>query len=797
MATQQVYGPQLPKAPTSGSYGPEAPWDAQKKKQFLQSHGYSEGEAQSMMMGGNPMQKQAPKPAAPVQPQKAGAGMAQKGLAVHPDAYESLKAQGQTPDFIADQMAQSSPHFASQLAKIRKKFGGDPAATEAFLNTRFYGDTSYAPNAPTEKKGYIGRTLDRIYQAGTGVQDTLNSYNQGDITAGQAAIRGSQKIFSGILSPALEASSSVVGYGLEKTGAGEAIAGLAQDVASSNLGQTVAPYVNRAVEGYQNLPEDSGFRDLASIGKAGLDALDVYGTGKTVKYGGNLLKQTAQHPLQTIRHPVNAAKLKFGGQPAAPVSQGPRELVGKAKEAVDKGVDRKFMEFVGEQNPDTRAVMSKMTDAAKEGSEKLGGTLKHKEILGGQMMENAAHVLQEKQNVGKALKAMKTAVADDIVDLSDDYMEVLTQLQNKGAVINDKGKIISLAGASDDNIPLLQQTLDFLQPDDAGRVIKKGKDIDLWRSKMFEEMNSAKAKLQPSAAGQSTFGFAENVTNKARRSALTRMAKGNRNLLAANDAYEELSTEASKFLKAIGYKGKLNVDAITAKDLKAGEIALRTLGNASADSREAFTSLIQTARKYGRISNVDEMALIRYADALEDLFPITPTRSLAGQVSRGTRDAAGNLIEDVVGGGSIKKGILNRASEPVMKIYDKIRGLTPENQYRLLKEVLDSPPDTPFFTVAQQALPDEIADDLGRARGVDAGDMKPIAQDELSRLTPEEKATGIIGGSDYPDNLDDVPLSQLDPQGVTDAAQAEAILKSGGSLDDALKTANDNVPPKQ
>lgn len=633
------------------------------------------------------------------------------------DFLEQGRKTGLTDDAIADQMAMSSPNFASQLKKIRTKFGGDPAATAAFLNTRFYGDTTYTPEAPPEKKGFVGRTLDRIYNAGLGLRQQLDDYNAGEISSGQAVVRGAAEIGSGILSPALEASSTVIGGAMRATGLDQGIRNVAQEVAQSDVGQTVAPYVNKAAQTFQDSPKSSWMRDAAAVGKFGIDALDFYGSGQALKLGTQGLKaagHAVRHPIQTVR-----------GQ-----SRQVGELQGSAKAAVDKGMDEKFMSFVAGQNADTRAVMAKMTTEAERGSKLLGGTTRHKEVLGGQMLDNIAYVMDEKQTVGKALNAMKAAVADEPVNLTDDLMKFVEELRNKGAVVDDKGKIRALAGASDDNIPLLQQTLDFLMPDDAGNVIRRGREVDLWRQKMFQEMNSAKAKLQPSSAGQSALGFAEKVTNNIRRAALNRMAKGNSRMIAANDAYEELATETSKFLKAIQYKGKLSVDEITGKQLRAGEVALRTLGNAAGEPRAAFESLIATARKYGRKSTVDEMALIRYVDALEDVFPIAPTRSLRGEVSRGSRDAMGNMTQDIIESGGSKVGILNRISEPAMKVYDKMRGLTPENRFKLLMEVLEAPPETEFFSIMDDVLPDAEVDKIGKAtvKGVVAAEMVPVAK---------------------------------------------------------------------
>ena len=688
----------------------QKPFNEAQKQEFLKQHGYSTQESHDLMAGRNPIAKNTVQ-YAPKQTAKAGAGMAKNGLALSPDTLSMLRSQQVPDDVIADEMAKTSPHFASQLQKIRKKFQGDPDATSAFLNTRFYGDPQYNPakNDPEKGKNYVTKTLDHIYQSAQdvlGEGGVMQQYNRGDINALQAVNRSAQAIYHGALTPVLDPANDLTEFALDKTGASGLIQSGVQAARESEIGKAVEPYVQGAIEGYKNLPAGSPIRDLASAGQAGLDTLTVLGADAAVKMVQRAVGQAVKHPFQTIRHPIQSGKSVWTGETMSTGTQGPttetRQLTGTAKTAVDKGMDEKFMTFVADQNADTRAVMSKMTEAAKEGGDVLGGTVKHKEILGGQMMDIAAYVLEKKQAIGKAIGAMKTSLADEMFNLSDDYDDLLVQLRSKGAVVNDDGKILSLAGAADDNIPLLQKTLDFLQPDDTGRVIRSGKEIDMWRTKMFEEMNSAKAKLQPSAAGQSTFGFAEKVANDVRRSSLVRMAKDNTNLLAANDAYEELSTAASKYLKAIGYKGRLKIEDITAKQLRAGEVALRTLGNASADTREAFQQLIQTAQKYGRVSGVDDMALIRYADALEDVFPITPTRSLGGQVSRATRDAAGKLTQDVVEGKGLSRSITERLTEPVMKVYDKVRGLTPENRYKLLMEVLNSPEDTQFFTTLEE-----------------------------------------------------------------------------------------------
>lgn len=722
-------------------------------------------------------------------------------ITIHPDTLEQMRKQGVKDDVIADEMAKANPHFASQVTKIRKKFGGDPSATTAFLNTRFYGTVDHTPEAP---KGLIGRSLERIYQnyqkdtldmakateqkdarfaaAGGGFDGFAEKVDAKTDQFLQTAGNAASIIASPISQPLTEAVSSV------GKGAYDLIPGVksaVQQIGQSDIVQKGVIPAAQAVAG--EAERNPALQSLGAVAEGSLDALDAAGIGvaakpvvnatvsgveqlgksslNALKAAPRMAGQAAGATLRTVATPFGQAAKGFmqgvRGQAddvaKAAVSQADdvsQELIGSAKEAVKAGMDEKLMRFAAGQNADTRGAMAQMTRLAKKGSEKLGGDTAHKEVLGGYMMNNMSHILETKQSVGKALGAMKMGMKDEVIDLTDDYASLMQSLVDKGAVINGKGQITKLMGASDDNIPLLQQALDFLQPDDAGRVMTTSGKADMWRAKMFQEMNSAKSKLQPSTAGQSSLGFAEKTINDLRRGAIKKMAKGNSRFLAYNDAYETLSTEASKFLKTIGYKGKLSIDDITAKELRSGEIALRTLGNASADTRDAFTAMLKTARKYGYNSNVDEMQLIRWADALEDVFPITPSRSLQGAVSRGTRDAAGNLVEDVVRSG-VKRGAMNRVADAIIDKIDAMKGITPENRFKLLMDVLEAPPETSFFQLAKKALPDGMVDDLGKIQGIDAGDIAPAARakiqnmtDDFANLTPEEKATGLIGGSD-------------------------------------------------
>ena len=635
------------------------------------------------------------------------------GGIVSPDRLEMGRSSGLTDDSIADEMAKASPTFASQLSNIRKKFGGDPAATSAFLNTRFYGETNYTPApAPEDKpKGYVGRTLDRIYQRAdefVGEGGIMDKYNQGQITSGQAVVRGAGKIFQGAVAPVTQATSDIVGAGLRATGGDKALQYLGNEFANSKLGQQVIPMAKGALDSYNALPESSGFRDLSSIAQSGVDALDVLGAGAVYNKTGSALKgaaTAARHPVQTVkgfRKPVNDVALTG-------------ELTGKSREAVKTGLDENLVRFIGERNPDERYLMKAMTQEADSGTRILGGSTKAKEIVGNQILRNAEHVIETKKHVGKALGSITESMANEAVDVTNVANSLLDDMANKGVLFSrDTGKIRSIAAAADDEIPVLQKIVDFLQPDDQGRVVRSFVELDDFRKKVFQELGMAKAKLSPTSGGQSAFNFSDRIADAARSGLLREMSALNPNYGKLATAYAELSGGPSDFFKAIGFKG--NLDDISTQSLRAGEVSMRTLGNASARPTEAIEKLLTISRKYGYSSPIDEMKLIRYADELENIFPIAPTRSLRGEIARSGEDVVGQVIKKK----GLAMGTLAVADEKAMKVYDWVRGMTPENRIKLLYDLLDAPPERSFLSVARESLPENALSGVPNLKVEDA-----------------------------------------------------------------------------
>ena len=331
-ATTKTYGSNI-KPPPSFSAGksagqplsaPNSPsWE--KKRAMLQDK-YSPEETSQLLAGQNPIKADTVQYVRPVQ--KSGAGLAQKGLSVSPDSLEMLRAQGTkdstiTDDFIADEMAKSSTHFSTQLTKIRKKYGGDPDAVSAFLNMRFYGDTQYNPVSKTTSTGSpqpksnhpVARALDWVYGVAKNTVNTdallgqggiMQRYNTGEMGAGDAAIRAASSIFHNATTPVREPAIAAGNFALAATGGDKLLQDGMQGIMESQIGQSAAPIVQGAIQGYQDLPQDSNVRNLGAAGQSALDALEVLGAAQAV----GITKRAAAAPFQwkSYRHPFITGK---------------------------------------------------------------------------------------------------------------------------------------------------------------------------------------------------------------------------------------------------------------------------------------------------------------------------------------------------------------------------------------------------------------------------------------------------------------------------------------------------------
>lgn len=148
--------------------------------------------------------------------------------------------------------------------------------------------------------GYLERIGGRVTQAKDNIVSSLDDYNAGKQGFVDTTLQTAGNIFSGVLSPATEASSTIVGGALNATGLDKPLAAGVQAVAASPVGQAASGIYQKAK---QAAPQQ--LKTFESVGKAVIDAADVYGsaaaiegTAKVAKAGFGELKDSLKAGLK-------------------------------------------------------------------------------------------------------------------------------------------------------------------------------------------------------------------------------------------------------------------------------------------------------------------------------------------------------------------------------------------------------------------------------------------------------------------------------------------------------------------
>lgn len=312
------------------------------------------------------------------------------------------------------------------------------------------------------------------------------------------------------------------------------------------------------------------------------------------------------------------------------------------------GVDDAGIKLLKESTQEEIGVYKELIQQAKV---KSGDMLakQPKEIAGREFMKPVKHLLTVRNSVGAKLGAVRQKLSNTPMDVTPQWREFRAYLDGKGITVDKNGKFTGSGTMAKGDLQELQKLYTELRPDKNGKVMRSQKWLDEWNQRTYKEYDIRQAREQ-------TFG--DDVTKtveKARGIFKQAMPKEYR---VYSQQYSEAMKPIGDVVKLLGYKG--DVTKLTAKELKASEVAMRVLGNASARPQEVIDAVINTAKKYGYTSKVDLNKVTRFADALEDIYPaITPTRGFTGSATRGVNQSVVGVAGDVATGNV--KGVLGQA----------------------------------------------------------------------------------------------------------------------------------------
>lgn len=374
----------------------------------------------------------------------------------------------------------------------------------------------------------------------------------------------------------------------------------------------------------------------------------VKSLGSTLTPSGDILSGLTQQVGDFARRTANEAKdTAKTNQILATL---PKEEAGIRRVVGDERVIN-----VIKQAPESEISIYKelVEQAKRKEADPTPNTAQPKEIAGREFLKPVEYLISEKDRIGKDLgETRKSLTAENNINtnsafrnfhraLVDNY-----QLEIKNGVITPQtGKI------APSDIKEIQKIYDELN----SKTFTSQKDIDTFLQRTFKEYDLRQAREKT---------FSDDVPK------IAEMARKEFRQLMPED-YNRLATEYATTLKPIqevikllGYKGDL--DKLTAKELKAGEVALRLLGNSADRPQSVIDDVLNQAVAQGYKSDIDLNRLIYITDQLEDLYDVTPTRGFSGSTARGIDKSGVGALGDAASlniGGLFNRAMSSKASQ--------------------------------------------------------------------------------------------------------------------------------------
>jgi hypothetical protein len=633
--------------------------------------------------------------------------MSQPYATYSPEARTALQAQGRTDDQIADLWATTNPGFKKNIERIRQGAKSNPKATTAFLNYYLYGDAQYNQQANTVSppiedtsigflgsnalKRFLNKTWDYTQTDFQAKQAELREkYQSGEQGALNTMAQGALSTVSGIAGPAKALWE--VGFTSDIPFTDTSIADVAepaiQNVLESRPGQAA---IQKAGQVNEYLSGSSTGRTVQAAGKAGFDALNLAGAG--------ILERPFQGAKSLITSPIQSAK----GAGKAVVQARPIEALRNVRsgkpsvgsvttEAMKRtGVDERLATILTEGGSDTAAYKRILQSYEKAATDFRAPN--PKEIVGETAIMTYRHLEDLRKGVGGMIGNVVKAHATEPLKLPNTYKKFVAWMEERGVYVSKEGKLERLGSSiPESDVRYLQG----LHDDIAG--ISNFKQGDNIRRVIFKEQDLAKRQ------GIEFGDDAKQAAQAVHSSMLEEMG-------TAVPAYRVYATPYAKIRKAqntFAQKlGKGSYKDIDLRKLRAGEIAKRMSGEASADMTDAFQLLEDTARSYGYEAGTSVRNQALFERAISRYFPTYSQGGLQGEVQAATMKTA------VDAGLAMQTGSPYAIARVAGDVIKKFTGKTAEKQLKVIKDFLEVNADE----LAKATTPEQVETILQRMFG--------------------------------------------------------------------------------
>jgi len=349
---------------------------------------------------------------------------------------------------------------------------------------------------------------------------------------------------------------------------------------------------------------------------------------------GNTFTNTIAGATQQVKD--FAGRTVRSAQDTAEQSKRLSEMPEAQATLIRTGADERVVNVIKQAPEGEVSIYKELVEQAKlKELDPTPNTPQPKQIAGREFLKPVEHIIEARNGAGARLGEFRANLSSaNNVNTNPAFRNFHQNLKDNFGVQFDKnGQIVVGKGRlPEKDIIQVQKLYDELK----SKTITSQKDIDDFLRRSLEEYDITQQREKAFS------NLVSEVAESARYEMRQLMPDGyNR----AATQYAELSKPIDEMAKLLGYKGR--TADISAKDLKAGEVALRILGNAADRPQSVIDEVLRVAKENGYTSEVDLNRLIYVTDQLEDLYDITPSRGFSGSTQRGIDQSAAGALGDV------------------------------------------------------------------------------------------------------------------------------------------------------
>lgn len=349
-----------------------------------------------------------------------------------------------------------------------------------------------------------------------------------------------------------------------------------------------------------------------------------------------------------------------------------------AVKAMDQEWEAGTVQAVKNFDPKTAEVAARMLRVAQMGTKDDTFKAENRPLaeMGEEFARQVYQVKRAKKQAGEAINQAAASLKGERVDVTpavdrfltaaSDDLGVQIRPAKNGVAINFRGS--NLEG----NTPELKSAQGVLKNlIDRMYNTKTPSAYDVHRLKMY---------IDTQASYGSTLGGLKGNTDrivKGLRHDLDTILDDNfESYKMANQDYAQTKTALDNVQELVGKKIDLDADY---SPQVLGRLSRRILSNAQSAERvrEALINIDDVAMQYGSESAGKLADLVKFADTLDKQFGIAADTSLAGEVAKGTAQAARN------------RSLTDMAFNVGGAAYQKLKGINVDNKYKTMNELLN------------------------------------------------------------------------------------------------------------